>query len=153
VNDSASLNLTTGLTIEAWVYPTAALSGWTDVVMKERSGGASYYLVAGSEWDRAVGGLNIAGERMVISGVAVPLNTWTHLTTTYDGAYQRLYVNGSLMASRTQSGAISTAPGPLRIGGNSIWGEYFRGMIDDVRIYSRALSGSEIVSDMNTAVR
>src|SRR5262249_20749880 len=41
---------------------------------------------------------------------------------------------------------------PLRIGGNSIWGEYFKGVIDEVRIYNRALNQSEIVTDMSTPV-
>ena len=40
----------------------------------------------------------------------------------------------------------------LRIGGTSIWGEYFRGLIDEVRIYNRALNATEIANDMNAAV-
>jgi hypothetical protein len=40
----------------------------------------------------------------------------------------------------------------LRIGGNSIWGEFFSGRIDDVRIYNRPLSSSEVQSDMATPV-
>jgi len=40
----------------------------------------------------------------------------------------------------------------LRIGGNAIWGEYFNGLIDEVRVYSRALAQSEIQADMNTPV-
>jgi PKD repeat protein len=39
VNDSASLDLTTGMTIEAWVYPTVTPSGWSTVVLKEQTGG------------------------------------------------------------------------------------------------------------------
>ena len=50
------------------------------------------------------------------------------------------------------TGAIKTSTGALRIGGNSIWGEYFSGSIDEVRIYNRALSAAEIQTDMNTAV-
>ena len=38
------------------------------------------------------------------------------------------------------------------IGGNTLWGEYFAGLIDEVRIYNRALSAAEIQSDMNAAV-
>ena len=45
------------------------------------------------------------------------------------------------------------ATGARRIGGNAIWGEYFRGQIDDVRIYNRALTVTEIMSDMNTPVQ
>jgi hypothetical protein len=39
---------------------------------------------------------------------------------------------------------------PLRIGGNAIWGEYFAGQIDEVRIYNRALNQTEIQGDMNS---
>jgi concanavalin A-like lectin/glucanase superfamily protein len=41
----------------------------------------------------------------------------------------------------------------LKIGGNTVWGEYFNGLIDDVRVYNRALTPAEIQTDMNTAVR
>ena len=41
---------------------------------------------------------------------------------------------------------------PLRIGGDSVWGEYFRGLIDEVRVYNRALTGGEIQTDMATPV-
>ena len=50
------------------------------------------------------------------------------------------------------SGPIVTNTGALRIGGNTIWGEYFNGLIDEVRIYSRALSAAEIQTDMNRSV-
>ena len=47
------------------------------------------------------------------------------------------------------SGAITSArAAPLRIGGNSVWGEYFTGLIDEVRIYNRALTPSEVQNDM-----
>ena len=41
---------------------------------------------------------------------------------------------------------------PLRLGGNSVWGEFFKGRIDEVRIYNRALSATEIQTDMSTSV-
>jgi hypothetical protein len=65
---------------------------------------------------------------------------------------QRLYVNGVEVASRAQTGPVLVSDSPLRIGGNSVWGEFFQGRIDEVRIYSRALAPSEIQADMNTAV-
>jgi hypothetical protein len=40
----------------------------------------------------------------------------------------------------------------LRIGGNSLWGEFFQGRIDDVRIYSRGLTATEIQADANTPI-
>ena len=44
VNDSNSLDLTSGMTLSAWVYPTTWASGWKTVMMKERSGGLAYAL-------------------------------------------------------------------------------------------------------------
>ncbi|MCI0461152.1 MAG: hypothetical protein L0Z62_29750, partial [Gemmataceae bacterium] len=49
-------------------------------------------------------------------------------------------------------GGIATSSGPLRLGGNSLWGEFFQGRIDEVRIYNRPLSTTEIQQDMNTPV-
>ena len=63
-----------------------------------------------------------------------------------------LYVNGAQAATLVVSGSIVTTTGALRIGGNTIWGEYFNGLIDEVRIYNRALSATEIQTDMNRSV-
>ena len=84
------------------------------------------------------------------SPTAVPLGTWTHVALTYDGAMLRLFVNGAEVVSRATTGAINPSSSPLWIGGNSPFGEYFAGLIDEVRVYNRALTGSEIQSDMAT---
>jgi Concanavalin A-like lectin/glucanases superfamily len=47
------------------------------------------------------------------------------------------------------SGALVTSTGALRIGGNSVWGEFFQGRIDEVRVHNRALSATEIQTIMN----
>ena len=51
------------------------------------------------------------------------------------------------------AGPMLTSGGVLRIGGNSIWGEFFQGRIDEVRIYNRALSATEIQADMNAPIQ
>ena len=55
-------------------------------------------------------------------------------------------------ASQSRTGAIQTNSNPLWIGGNSPYGEYFQGLIDEVRVYNRALSQAEIQTDMNTPI-
>jgi hypothetical protein len=82
----------------------------------------------------------------------VPLNAWTHLATTYDGATLRLFVNGAQVSSRALPGQILVSSGPLRIGGNAVWPEWFQGLIDELRVYNRALSVQEIGTDMNTPI-
>ena len=152
INDAASLDLTAGLTLEAWVFPTVA-TGWRTVILKEQPGQQVYALYSSTSNNTPAGQVfvNAAGQR-VHGPSALPANTWTHLATTYDGAVQRLYVNGVEVASRVQPGPVRVSDNPLRIGGNSVWGEFFQGRIDEVRIYARALAPSEIQADMNTAV-
>ena len=81
------------------------------------------------------------------------MNTWTHLAVTYDGATLRLYVNGVQVSSKAQTGNLVTSTHPLQIGGDSIYGQYFQGTIDEVRIYNQALSPSEIQADMITPIK
>ena len=69
-----------------------------------------------------------------------------------DGTTLRVYANGVQQSSKAVSGPIITSNDPLRIGGNNIWGEWFAGQIDDVRVYNRALTSAQIQSDMNVGV-
>src|SRR5439155_26687862 len=87
---------------------------------------------------------NITGVQEVIcSSSGLPLNTWSHLTSTYDGSNLKFYVNGSPSQSVPFSGTIDLSTGTLQIGA-SYFGEYFKGFIDEVRIYNRALTDAEI---------
>ncbi len=52
----------------------------------------------------------------------------------------------------TRAGSITSSNGAFRIGGNSVYGEYFAGLIDEVRLYNRALALAEIQTDMNTPI-
>jgi hypothetical protein len=152
VNDAASLDLTGGMTLEAWVYPTA-LSGWRTVVLKEMAGGLVYALYAhdNAPWPAAY--VRLSGVEVGVTGVSpLPLNAWTHLATTYDGTTLRLYVNGVEAGSQAGGGAIQVSTGRLRVGGNAVWGEWLAGRIDEVRIYNRALSPAEIQADMASPV-
>lgn len=159
VGDKRFLRLTTAMTLEAWVYPTGN-EGWTTVVMKERPAGLSYSLYARDGAPLEGGTTKPSGyvrinfiDRPVRGANMLPPNTWTHIATTYDSAYQRFYVNGVLTEQRAQSGKVETSFDPIRIGGNTAWGEFFKGLIDDVRIYNLALSQAEIQADMATPLR
>ena len=150
VGASPLLNLTSGMTLEAWINPTAA-SGTRDVLIKEGTNVDLYNLYARNWRGRPESNVYAGGANRVAEGATLPTNTWSHLAGTYDGTTLRLYVNGVQVASAAYSGTIGTSSGPLRIGGNSLWGEYFQGAIDEVRIYNRALTALEIQTDMNTA--
>ena len=96
--------------------------------------------------------MGAGGQKDVTGGSVLPANAWSHLAATYDGSTLSLYVNGFLVNTRTLGSLITTSTGVLRIGGNSIYGEFFNGLIDEVRIYSRALNQGEILADMSTPI-
>ena len=155
VNDADSLDLSGGMTLEAWIFPTAATGNWATVALKEAPPGNNLaYHLQTDPVSHPISFLttNLVGLQGVTGPQAVALNAWTHLSATYDGTTLSLYVNGVLAATQLISGNILPSIGPLRFGGNSIWGEYFAGTIDDIRIYNRALNQNEILSDMSMAV-
>ncbi|MBW8828588.1 MAG: DUF1929 domain-containing protein, partial [Burkholderiales bacterium] len=149
VPNASSLQLTTGMTLEAWVFPTSAPAGWRAVVDKNVDG---YYLMASSDQSNrpAVGGTWAAGNRNATGPSTLATNIWTHLAATFDGATIQIYVNGVQVANAPQTTSLVTTSGTLQIGGDSYPGEFFAGLIDEVRIYNRALSTAEIGADMNT---
>ena len=152
IADADSLDLKSAFTLEAWVYPTAT-SGWRTVILKEQPDDFTYALYARGDADIPSGWASMGGTQHSVQGTSgLPLYAWTHLVTTFDGSMLRLYVNGVLVREFGVSGAATASSGKLRIGGNAVWGEYFKGRIDEVRIYNRALSLAEIQIDMGTPV-
>jgi hypothetical protein len=161
VANASSLGLTTGLTLEAWVSPSTLTSpdnGWVAAVAKDNTkstvgNDVSYGLYAAEGTGKGpalhlwIGSADVG----VGSSTVLSLNTWTFLAATYDGATMKLYVNGALVASKAKSGTIKTTVDQLHIGGD--WaGEMFTGLIDNVRVYNRALSATELQNDMNTPI-
>jgi hypothetical protein len=146
VPDANSLDLNNAMTLEAWVFPTT-LGGWREVICKVDD---IYYLMGSSDTTTPAVRVNFGASMRGPASLA--LNTWTHLAGTYDGATLRLYVNGVQVASQARSGLIPASTGALTFGGDALYGQYFAGRIDEVRIYNRALSVLELASDMNTPV-
>lgn len=152
IEDAPAFHLTNGMTLEPWVNPASA-SGWRTAILKESPTALAYSLYSRNSANRPAAVINTGGADVAAtSSAAVALNVWTHLAATYDGSRLRLYVNGVENANLSSTGTLIPTASPLRIGGNAVWGEYFKGMIDEVRIYNRALSAVEIQTDMNTPV-
>ncbi|MGI8685665.1 MAG: LamG-like jellyroll fold domain-containing protein [Acidimicrobiales bacterium] len=154
VPDSPSLDLTEGMTLEAWVKPSAAMgTAWRTAIMKERPQQLAYTLYANSETSRPRTQISVEGSEQGVSGTTqLALGTWTHLASTYDGSELRVYVNGTEVASIEATGSILTSSNALRFGGNAAFGEFFEGLLDEVRIYNRALTGTELQADMITGI-
>ena len=159
IPDAPSLDLTTGETLEAWVYPftipplncSSTNCSWMDVIHKDSD---RYYIEASSNQSQEpeTGGIFASGKHIVFGPSILPVNAWTHLALTYDSTTIRFYVNGALVASSLESSEITTSTNPLFIGGDQTMGQFFNGLIDEVRVYQIALSQAQIQADMNTPV-
>ena len=170
VAHSASLALTTGMTLEAWVSPSANAgvapnAGWRTVILKERGADGLAYALYGNDGDmnpsRPAGyvhnGAGVGTDKEATAAPELPIGIWSHIAVTFDGASIRMYVNGVLRSTSAAPGAIGASASPLRIGGNTVFSapgtEFFAGLIDDVRVYNRALGAAEITTDMNTPLQ
>lgn len=85
------------------------------------------------------------GGNTLVSTTAPSANSWHQASYTYDGTTHSLYVDGVLANSST-AGAQTAAPSRLDLGLTPGWGEYYAGILDEVRIYSRALTSAEIAT-------
>jgi hypothetical protein len=91
---------------------------------------------------------NVAGAQVTISSTSVlPLNQWSHVAATYDGNAVKLYINGVQEAVASFSGVVrhnasTTAIGCKITGG--VCNYPFKGLVDEVEIYDRALTPSEV---------
>lgn len=159
IPDSASLHLSTGMTLEAWVYPTSLNSpgnGWIAAVAKDHPASTAndidyaLYAAQGTGTGPSTHVL-ISYDRGTGSTTKLPLNQWSFIAGTYDGSTLRTYVNGVQVASKSQTGSILSTADPLRLGGD--WDqEMFTGILDNVRIYNGALTAAQLQTDMATPV-
>jgi hypothetical protein len=93
-------------------------------------------------------GLKMADEWGATRGrTKVDDNRWHHAVGVYDGARIALYIDGKLDASAPASGPIAANDEPVLIGENSERpGRFWHGLLDEVRLYSYALSEDEITA-------
>jgi hypothetical protein len=161
VSQSSSLDVTDQITVETWVYPRAYVdnTGMVSHIISrcDYSGGHIYVLSMYPDSHKASFSVNPYPDEQP-SVADLQLNAWTHLAMTYDGASVKLYVNGQFDSSYAQSGPIETTSNWLAIGCKPTgpWGgpgtyAYFNGMIDEIKIYNRALSQQEIQTDMGVS--
>jgi hypothetical protein len=78
------------------------------------------------------------------TGIRPNTSVWKHFVGSYDGSKMRLYFDGELIGENSVSVTLSTQNNELIIGSNGGNQRFFDGLIDDVRIYDRALTPLEI---------
>ncbi|GAA3509868.1 LamG-like jellyroll fold domain-containing protein [Georgenia daeguensis] len=145
VPDSASLDLSGPMTVAAWVRPQVLATQY--VVKKATNGTRDGFELSLSSTGRGFFRVNEAtsDDRYRVNATSVhPLGTWVHLAGTYDGTTMRFYVDGVLQGSVAGPSAVATNGLALGIGAEPGGYRKFRGGLDEVRVYDRALTAQEI---------
>lgn len=152
VPDSNSLDLGATGTISAWVKPNQ-INRWNSVIAKGSANNDAQHNY-GLEINNTNRFLCILGNgsasQTVSSTTTAVAGTFYHVACVWDGTNLQLYINGALNASTAQNLTPSGNASALTIGlfgGNA---DPLAGVIDEVRIYNRALTQAQVQSDMNS---
>jgi len=154
-NDDA-LNITGEITIEVWVNPSKFNSEIGGVVQKwgDDTNRRQYlFCLLVDKVDFYVSGVGTTWPN-ALGASSIPAGEWTHIAGTYDGAAIKIYVDGELDGEVASNEGIFASDVPVWIGGygpNADFGgnRHYAGIIDEVRLWSEALSEGEIQKNMN----
>lgn len=142
VPDSASLDVTSALTLETWALvrslPTPVRAGLFD-----DDGQYGLFILAS-------GAIRCSSAPAIVDTPAstVTVGAWMHVACTYDGAFVRVYVNGAQVAQGAATGLIGAASTVgVAIGMNSPSGDVLDGAMDDLRIFGVARTAAQICKD------
>ena len=167
-NDVVSILSTQNLqlskfSVAAWFKTTTNYGDEAYIVNKgghgtDSSGSNMNYGIWMSTSEKVQGGFETStgSDRMVTSTNSYNDGQWHHGVVTYDGSILRLYVDGVQVPATLSTSSIPETTGnnhPLKIGANSrIVDNLFTGSIDEVGVWNRALTTTEITNLMNNGV-
>lgn len=145
VSHSSSLSPTAAVTVLGWAKPITYGSGGAATFV-EKAYGTSYILYLESSLQGLI--FNVNGVDCMSNSTIITLSTWQHIAATYDGTTVRFYVDGTERGTCNNVGSVGTDTSDVKIGNDDTLTTAFDGYIDDVRVYSRALSRNEILQIM-----
>jgi len=157
---SSTLNFTTNFSFSCWVnipdysQNTSGIAQRA-VIGKQRGNnlsGMNFIAVNSSPSSVYSFGINDGPNNIVINnGSSIPLNTWSHFVGTYDGLTGKLYKDGNLVASNNTSISFVVSTQPFYFGKEfNTTGRFFKGEIDDMGMWNRALTQQEITALYNS---
>ena len=137
------------VTLEAWIKPAGV--GWGIIAGVSRSGNNTYDLAFSPE--QLIDWCLWNGNKETWpfhSQSQLNLDEWHHIIGFYNGSEVRIYINGVVDNKQEFSGELQHNGENFLIGTRTSDNLHFNGVIDEVRIYNRALSDGEIIKNMNS---
>ncbi len=143
-----SLNITDEITVEAWIYPNEVEENYV-IVGKHTSTSWELGISGGSVCLNVIEG-GVQYNRLIGGEAEVTQDAWNHVVWTYNSStgINKVYVNGVEGQSVTTSGLLGTDDAPIYVGRRYYNTLNFDGLIDEVKIYKRALSATEVMDNM-----
>ncbi len=151
VAHSNSLNISQHITLESWIYPTDNTRAIQNVMGKSTADVNNGYIFPRTDdgWKTISFFLHLNGQWKVLTANYPGINQWHHVSATYDGFYMRIYIDGLLAASTEASGEITTNTNKLVFGQQVGFVEYYKGKVEEAKIWNRALNQCEIINNMH----
>ncbi|MBC8472995.1 MAG: LamG domain-containing protein [Planctomycetes bacterium] len=151
VPDNKSFDITNEITVTAWINPVD-VAEWRTIISKYAHTPAwrkdLYWLLHSGNIGVSLAGPSGIGGDDWIPNVPIESGIWAHVALSYDGAAMKMYKNGINVATNSISGDLllgdSASNESFYIGQNTEWGEFFDGLLDDVRIYDRTLTPDQV---------
>ncbi|MCE5241380.1 discoidin domain-containing protein [bacterium] len=142
---SPTLELGGGMTLEAWIKPEFHPPSGMRLLDRATIGGNDGFMF--DTWPEGHLRLIIA-PGLLRDSEQLPANEWTHVAATYSDELgeARLYRNGQVVAEAVCAGKLKASTHPLNLGASQGGGDRFMGLMDEVRVYSRALAPEEIMA-------
>jgi hypothetical protein len=141
-----------------WINPQPLASGDSVVIGKfwNTTMSSPYYqygleLTGGTVPNFLVG--TTSGVREAAMTGQLPLNQWSYLAVVFDGTQVQFYVNGALVSTQALNATIVARGNPINIGADALPAQFYKGSLDDLRIYSRVLTQAQIQSGHDNARR
>lgn len=133
-------------TMSAWIRPNSVTGDQTIMNRQIDGFGADNFFLElnGSEIQSGYSSADVTWREITTSGAGIAINNWYHVAASFDNTSKafRIYLNGSLVGSGTLNYTPLTTSGPFYISKPDM--QNFNGLIDEVRIYNRALTVAEI---------
>jgi hypothetical protein len=140
------------ITLEAWIYPNT----WTknafegNIICKEYNTNNYGYMLRVGEGGKLNFALGDGSWHEITTSQILSLNTWQHIAGTFDGNKMRVYLNGNPVDSLSYTGTITATPNiNLYLGAHVSYSRFYNGIIDEVRIWKKCKTESEIKAGMN----
>ena len=144
VPDSESLDITDEITVLMWVKQSTTPTSNAYIIDKHDAQATDWGIYVDAD-SKIIFQSYGTSDNYVTTGYSLPNGEWKHIVFTWDGNIIKLFVDGEEKYSQELTGSFTTSTNPIEIGRKIGNNDYcWNGIIDEVRIYDRALSGEEI---------